>query len=262
MNTQRRTSECLSDFMMDGLLTEEGGRTPRAERQRAHLEGCGLCARRLDELERDAAAFRARAPIAELAAATARQLDAGSQPGRRARWQTRVAVFATVAAAVAVVALVARPRDDGAGIRSKGDLQIDVFVKRRGGQVEAATSPARVSPGDALRFRISTARNGYLGVAGLDGAGAVSSYWPPSAQLLPIQAGRGQLLDGAIELDGVLGRERITALLCSEPLATDDVLRALRARLAAAHADPARVDAVAGFPCRETSFWIDKVAPR
>jgi hypothetical protein len=259
MNSQRRTSECLSDLAIDGLLTQEGHGTPRAEQQGAHMATCASCARRLDELARAAGAFRARAPIAELAAVTARQVDAGSRTTRASRrW---AAVFAT-AAVTAVVVLVARPRDDGAGIRSKGDLQIDVFVKRRGGQVEAAASSARVSPGDALRFRVSTARNGYLGIAGLDVAGAVSSYLPPAARLLPVPAGRGQLLDGAIELDSVLGRERITVLLCSEPLVTDDVMRALRAKLAAAHADPAGVDPVAGLPCRETSFWIDKVAAR
>jgi hypothetical protein len=260
MNTDRRTRDCLSDLALDSFLTAENDGTTWPTRARAHLEACASCARRLDELRRDSDEFRARAPIAALAAATARRLDAPVMPARSGPWRRTAAWLATAAAAAAVVLVAWRPGPLG-GIRSKGDLQIDVFVKRRGGQVEAAVTPARVSPGDALRFQISTARKGYLGIASIDGAGAVTSYLPPAPaqRLVPLPAGRGQLLDGAIELDGTLGRERIMALVCSEPLATDEVLGALRARLAAAHGDSARVAPPAGLGCREASFWIEKV---
>ena len=57
-----------------------------------------------------------------------------------------------------------------------------------------------------------------------------------------------QLLDGAVELDDALGRERIEVFLCSERLQTEQLVSALRL----ARQEPR---------CTHTAFWFIKRPP-
>lgn len=118
-------------------------------------------------------------------------------------------------------------------------------------------------PGDALRFGVKTLQPGFVAIVSIDGAGAVSTYYPQANELAPIAAGKVQLLDGSIELDETLGAERLLALVCRRPLRTTDVRDAVAAALAQVQGDAKKLDPARVQPdCAATSFWLEKVATR
>jgi hypothetical protein len=106
---------------------------------------------------------------------------------------------------------------------------------------------------------VGTVRGGYVGIVSIDGAQGVTGYLPAAGPLPAVDVGT-QLLDGTVELDGVLGRERLFAFLCSEPLDAAVMVAGVRNALEAVGRDPARVDGPpARLPCAFTSFWFRKV---
>jgi hypothetical protein len=234
----------LSELALHRLLAGEPGDGGD------HVRACGECGGRLAELARDAAEFRRAAPLGQLAGQTRRRLGA-----QKRRWRAG-ALLALSAAAMALV-LARAPAPD---LRKKGGLQLDVLRKGASGAVEVLLPSGSAFPGDGLRFRLSTPKDGFAGVVSIDGAGAVSAYFPGGAQLLPIARGPARLLDGSVELDDTLGRERLIALVCSEAIPSARVLAAIRDALAAAHGDAARLDlSPAKLDCATTSFWFTKV---
>jgi hypothetical protein len=68
------------------------------------------------------------------------------------------------------------------------------------------------------------------------------------------------LLDGAVELDGALGRELLLGVLCPSPRKKESVAADLGAALTAAGAAPDGVDWHRAVPgCTVTSLWLRKV---
>jgi hypothetical protein len=237
----------LSDLALDRIIT--GETTPGA-----HLQGCAECAARLAELERDTAAFRVRAPIGELANHTRRNL----WPRRRA-----LGYGATVSALAAAAGLVFMLRTPPSEFRAKGGVALDVFRKGPSGSVEALLPMGQAVPGDALRFRLATPQSGYAAIVSIDGAGAVTSYYPDATELPPIARGSKQLLDVTIELDRTLGKERLIALVCRQRLRTEAVRAAMRTELTHVGGDASRVEPARALPdCAATTFWFEKVPPR
>src|SRR5262249_6043775 len=144
-------------------------------------------------------------------------------------------------AALAVVALVPalrpitlRPSAPPATTRTKGggEVQLEIYVARRGGAVEPLWDGARARPGEALGFGVPTRRDAYVGVVGLGGGGAVNACGPLGSLLVRARAGEPLLLEGSVVLDGVLGRERVIAFACAAPLETVRLVAAVRDRSA------------------------------
>jgi hypothetical protein len=154
-------------------------------------------------------------------------------------------------------------RRRGGGLPSRGAAG----PARHGGAAAGAYAPLAGSrrsghaPGDRLRFRVASARPGWLAVLSIDGAGAVSAYAPSRGPLLPLAAGAGQLLEGSTELDATPGPERLIAVRCDSALPAETLVTGLRQALAAAGGAAARVDPER-LGCAATSFWIDKAPPR
>jgi hypothetical protein len=69
-------------------------------------------------------------------------------------------------------------------------------------------------------------------VLSVDGAGHASIYFPMGARAEALQPGP-QLLPQSTTLDGVLGRETLYALWCSEPAELEPIRRALESSPAA-----------------------------
>jgi hypothetical protein len=66
------------------------------------------------------------------------------------------------------------------------------------------------------------------------------------------------LLEGAVELDGVLGPERLLLLSCSGQVEVAALVEAARAALSKANGEPGRLPPL-GLPCDEQTFWFRKV---
>jgi hypothetical protein len=138
-----------------------------------------------------------------------------------------------------------------------------VFRKRASGVVEMLLPSGQASPGEALRFRLSTSQPGFAAILSIDGAGTVSSYFPTTPELAPIERGRNQLVDATIELDETLGKERLVALVCPRRLPLPKLREAFAAELARVHGDAAAVEPARAAPdCAATSFWFAKVPSR
>ncbi len=271
----------LSDLRLDQLLA--GELDPPAEAAlRAHLVACVPCTHRHGALMAGATQIRSDPRFAALAPAIRARLagvdvDVGAgrpyarRPASSRAWAT--AAFAACAVAVAVIALVRRP-DAGVaaggateGSRIKGDLAMDVFVRRAGGatRVETWLAGDPVHPGDQLRVRVRAGTRGHFGVFAVDSPAAaapspaVASYLPAGGELAAVEAGAPLLLDGAVELDASLGREQLLGVLCPSPRKKEAVAGDLRAALAVAGSDPSRVDWRRAVPgCVVGSLWLRK----
>jgi hypothetical protein len=215
---------CPSDLQLDRLVAGEP-----ATAAEAHLAGCTVCARRMEQRRLGFAAFPAARPQAIWAAIQRRPA-----PRRWITWRWPAAL--TTLAAAAVLLLVLRPRDE---VRAKGGLGLHVHRLRDGVSQEAA-SGERFAAGDRLRFVVDLPERGYLSIVGVEATGRSYQAWPRAGEaprLFP--AGAGQLLGGAVALDGSTGRELLTLVHC---------------RSSAAACTPPRCPP----GCTATSFALDK----
>jgi hypothetical protein len=252
--------EHLSDLTIErwiaGELSDDGGGDEQAIGR--HLSQCATCQARHRRRSDERSAFAVRPDLVSLAEATRRRAAAAApRSWSRARSRLAGGLVAAAAAGVSMV-LVARgpaPSD----VRTKGGLELELFVRHPDGIVAPMLPDASVAPGDRLRFRVGTAHDGYVGIVSIDGAHGVTSYVPPAGPLPAVKEGRS-LLDGAVELDGVLGGERLFAFLCAAPLDAAMMVAGVRSALESSGGDPARLDsAPVRLPCAVTSFGFRKV---
>jgi hypothetical protein len=265
----------LSDLRLDQMLAGELD-PPSEAALRAHLVACVPCTHRHGALAAGAAQIRSDPRFAALGPVIRERLVAvDARPerpqARRRSWTT--GVFATCAVAAAIIVLVRRPDTAvvaggaTAGLRIKGDLAMDVFVRRAGGAapVETLLAGDPVHPGDQLRARVRAATRGHFGVFAVDSptapAPAVAGYLPAGAELATVEAGTPLLLDGAVELDAAPGRELLLGVLCPSPRKKEAVAADLSTALTATGGDPDRLDWRQAVPgCAVTSLWLRKAA--
>jgi hypothetical protein len=218
-----RSSACTSDLRFDAWLAGELEAAAQAELS-AHVAGCARCRERQQRITAERAAFAA-SPRA--ATPGWLQSERAAAPGRR---QAVVGGSVAVALAAAVV-LALIPLHEPDGVRVKGGDQLSYFVKR-GDAVQRGARKQRVRPGDKLRFAYTALAPRYLAIVSLDAAEQVSVYYPTGERAARVEPGVEVPLPSAVELDGVLGEERVFALFCTSEIA----LAPLRAELlAAAH---------------------------
>jgi hypothetical protein len=158
---------------------------------------------------------------------------------RRAGWaRWWMGAAALPVAALAAFLLLLRPPAGvtSTGTRTKGDFAIALYVKH----AESAADPGLhlgepLHPRDRVRFKLGGSDHGYLAVLGLDASEKLSVFFPAGANA-QARPGAEEVLPGAIELDGTLGREVITALRCEQPIPLATLVR--EARTAPAHFEP------------------------
>lgn len=242
------TMQHISDLTWDRQLA---GDLPAelADQVLRHTAECAPCAARGAQLEADLRRFQARPPpLAPRASApqasgkdNAPRPRDGAAPAPRASpwWHARwaIPVLATAVVAVAVVPQILAPRiggdHGGAGsaptVRSKGGFAVMAFAGRDRDVVTLGPGDP-IFPGDRLQLSYSAEQPGHLAVLAIDGAGAVSLYFPPDATTTwPAVAGQRIALPTSTALDDVVGEERLWIVHCSAP----QPLAPLVARLAA-----------------------------
>lgn len=197
-----RTTNHLSELALDRLLA--GELAPRdAAAMRDHAAACPRCGGALDDALATQDAF-ADPPRLLL-------------PRRGASRRAIGGAAAALAAAAAVLALVLAwpgrggepqaPQQQLDG-RVKGASIVGFFVSHDG-QVRRGAVREPVMPGDRIELFTTTREPVWFAAVSSDG----SVYAPPSR----IDAGREQVLPGAIELDGALHDEVVTGVFCAEP---------------------------------------------
>lgn len=245
----RRPVTCLSDYLLDQLVSGDLAGRPEEGAAREHLAACARCSDRL-------AAFAAvEAPV--LAATDA--LPAGTaRPRRPERRAGRLmAALAVVGAAAVGAVLVFGGGRDETGTRTKGLVTLGVVLRRPSGEIVRLGQGEAVAPRDSLRFEVASARSGFVAVLGLDAAGRASAYIPASGPMVRLERGSPVVLPGSIVADDTLGPERIVAVVCNEPRPVADLRALAGTALARAAGDPGRVPDL-GTACAETMFDIQK----
>jgi hypothetical protein len=251
----KNLSPCPSEFALERWRFGELAASAEEARLVDHVASCFACRARQAEL-----ASQPQPPLdtAEIWSRAA----LGAEPPRRTsrRWWPRAWQGAALAtAALSVLLLVARrPAPD---VLAKGPWQLGVIAKGRDGKVMRVDPGASLSPGDRLRFEVATSwPKADIALVMLDSAGKISRLAPTKDRSLSIAGGKRVLLEDAVELDAMLGPERIVLVGCNRALEVSEVVASAARALAAAGGDPRRVASL-GTGCHEESFWISKVSP-
>jgi hypothetical protein len=247
---RQRPESCLSDLALDRWLAGELNGQPAGEAARSHLHGCRACSARLRVLESE--------PELLPPPATHRPPRVNSPSRTRGRTIALLSGIAALAAGLAMVVQTRHPIPGEPGLRTKGDLQLDVVVRRSDGRTESVLPGDALSAGDVVRFLVSTPEPGFVFVLGLDAAGTVSPHSPAVGVPGPLPAGRAQALPGSVILDETLGAERFLLLHCNDASNVDVVVQAGRRALQAAGGDPRRVTRLE-LPCRQVGISVEKV---
>ena len=118
-------------------------------------------------------------------------------------------------------------RSPPASERSKGSgLALTMYVQH-GGEVRRAAPGEHVSPGDAVRFAVSTPTTAYVAVLSLDPAGKASVYFPQAARAAEVHAGTEIPLPLGTRLDDTTGEERLLGIFCAAPVELEPIRAAL-----------------------------------
>lgn len=134
-----------------------------------------------------------------------------------------------VAMAAALLFLVRPPPHHGH--RSKGEVTLDVRVNRDGTTLPSIEDIA-VRSGDRLQFVYQPGANNSVVIVGVDGSGAVQTYWPDDGDApVLVVPGEVHVLEGSILLDGAEGPEVFVAGFGAE--SAEAVAEEVRAAFAA-----------------------------
>lgn len=221
----RAPSDAPSELTLDRYLAGELTPDARAEVERWLAESpdneARLAARR---------SFDHPADGERLFAGIERRLEtetATSRSTSRRRWWQRLWGPGTLAIVMAALLLVTvqpwGPGDDI--IIAKGNFGFLVHRKTVSAS-EVLVSGATVRPGDVLRFEVDLPEAAHLIVIDEDPSGALAIAWPLDGGEASrrVEAG-SRPLDGAVALDDTLGRERLHAVVCADPIESRQIER-------------------------------------
>jgi len=253
----------LSDLALHRLIA--GERTDKSTLE--HVDGCASCRARMDAV---VAAHNEFASDAALPARLAALADAAARVPAKSSWRhwhKRTLGIAGVAlAAVMIFAVGVRGSQDADSpsgidptIRRKGKANdaLEIFHRDAAGHVSTLSNRSKVRPGDAISFRVTVARRGFIGIVGIDAAHTIAAYAPLGEALEEMPAGMTRLLDGSIVLDDTLGAERVVLVVCDKARRVAELVEEARAALQRAGGDVRAMGATSS--CREVSYLLEKV---
>ena len=205
---------CLSAFRLDRWMMGELA-APEAEHVGTHVSGCALCSTAVAGMR----GVREEVRTLPLPAV----LDRPPLPRRR----RSIAVAGAGLALAASLLLVLRSEKPASVERRKGSgLGLTMYVQH-GERVRRAAPGETVSPGDAVRFAISTPTSAFVAVLSLDPLGRAWVYFPQQPRAVQIAAGTEVPLPIGTRLDASTGEERLLALFCNSPVELEPVRLAL-----------------------------------
>ncbi|MBL8919737.1 MAG: hypothetical protein JNJ54_12795 [Myxococcaceae bacterium] len=193
MSDQRPIPQALLERYAAGDLSGEA-----LERVERALASSPAEKARLDELRADSAAFLVQQPPGPVAA----KLEAPARP----RWMFWVPL---VALAAGLLVFIAAPPVEEPDSSVKGAVGLTAFRQRADGTVETLTRGQLVRPGDAVRFQVTAPGPGFVAVLSRDGARKATTYHPFNGPRAVAFDPKQPLLETAIALDDVKGRETV-----------------------------------------------------
>jgi hypothetical protein len=248
-------SGCPSDFALERRRFGELAASGEEAVLIAHVQACSACQRRQAELA------GAPSPAIDLDAVWSRAALSPGRPTAARGWRAlRWVVPALTGASVAVTALLLLGRPAPETLSKGSGWHLGVIAKTKQGLPLRLDPGAPLTPGDRLRFEVSTPwPSAEIALVLLDSAGQVSQLAPSGERSLALAGGRRVLLEETVELDDHLGPERIMLVACDHQMRIAGLMDSARRALAAAQGDPRQIQDL-GTGCHEETFWISKVS--
>jgi len=205
---------CLSAFRLDRWMMGELA-AAEAEHVGTHVSACAMCSTAVAGMRGVREEVRSL-PLPSV-------LDRPPVPRRR----RFIAVIGFGVALAASLLLVVRSEAPSSAQRRKGTgLGLTMYVQH-GQEVRRASPGESVSPGDAVRFAVSTPTPAFVAILSLDAAGRAWVYFPQHPRAAPVTAGTEVPLPIGTRLDATIGEERLLALFCASPVELEPVRLAL-----------------------------------
>jgi hypothetical protein len=199
---------CLSALRLDRWMMGELDATD-TEAVGTHVSSCASCSTALAGMRGVREEVRAFPIPAAL-----------TRPAPRRRVPTAAVAGLGLALAASLVLVLRSPP---AAERAKGSgLALTMYVQH-GGEVRRAAPGEHVSPGDAVRFAVSTPTTAYVAVLSLDPVGKASVYFPQAPRAAEVRAGTEIPLPTGTRLDGTTGEERLLGIFCGTPVELEPI---------------------------------------
>lgn len=213
------THDCLSDFVLDGLLM---GTLSEKEQVRAesHIAQCNTCQERHEKMATDRKDFKSQVNVNHLVTLAMERKKGGSILKKWLSWWG-IAPVSLAAAAAVLMTFVVIEKHEPTGVLTKGAGIVKTYVKH-GTSVRELGNGELCFPGDALRFELTSFSSPfdpvYLAILSLDGANRVSTYAAKANnKSITIDPAKGWVLDGSVVLDDTLGKETLFVIRCPKP---------------------------------------------
>ncbi len=192
-----------------------------------HIGSCGKCRSYLASIEAEKAAFLATHPFEAAASLHDRK------PAQRILFFQRRSVCALAASLVLLVgagSLYLATREEP-GTRIKGDTSLTILVKDRHGDIEKRAGREYFT-GEKIQFVYSCGADNHFALVGIDTAGGVTTYFPPSGDSsMVLDKGRDIPLPNSIALDNYTGPELFAGVFSDRRFSLSDVRRRIGSSL-------------------------------
>ncbi|MBX7112719.1 MAG: DUF4384 domain-containing protein [Myxococcaceae bacterium] len=220
--------------------------------ERQHLEQCGECRARLENLREEQRQFEAEFSFERFAGGVDRavreQKRPRSSPNTWLRWSV------ALAASLVLVVIGARgglfETSDGGPNRIKSGAEVEVVVRGVGAGLQRTVAAGLAAPeplaeGEQVRIGYRTGDFRYVAALSIDAYGAVTMIYPEAGQSALAKGGDALVyLPDSLEFTGH-GLERVFVVLSSEPLPLDVLSRAAQEAYRAAGNDLSRLSLLA-----------------
>jgi hypothetical protein len=189
-----------------------------------HLDGCGDCQRKMQELDAEQARFEEEIPFERFAAGVERAARR-SEPVQRRTWLPPVMGMA----AAVLVAVVIQPLMPHNRLKGGPDMVLRIGGPAGGPQRLAAPDvPEALGPGERVRLGYKPGLHHFVAAVSIDEAGEVTPLYPEFGKSLPVDEGDATYyLPDSVEFTGK-GTEVVILILSDKPLEVGVLTRATR----------------------------------
>jgi hypothetical protein len=203
---------CLSALRLDRWMMGELEATD-AETVGSHVASCATCSTAVAGMRGVREEVRAfPIPLSLVRPAPRRRVATGAVAG------LGLALAASLVLVLRAPPATERPKGPGLGL---------AMYVQHGAEVRRAARGETVSPGDAVRFAVSTPTPAYVAVLSVDPAGRASVYFPQATHAAQVPAGSEVPLPLGTRLDATTGEERVLGLFCASPVELEPIRQAL-----------------------------------
>jgi hypothetical protein len=217
------SAETIDLLMLSSLAAGD------AAKARDHISSCDKCKARWTELEEDKARFD-QFVFPRTVAAVEKRANRSVLDFVRERWAMLVpALGVAVAATLLIVVSVKGSQTEDEpyyGVKG-GKASVEVVANRVGKGNFDVKEGAVLHPKDRIQFVVDSAGMKYVLIASKDGKGNVSIYFPYEGKQSAEVAPGKHVLPGSIELDDVVGREKLVTVFSDAPVEADAVKKSI-----------------------------------